>query len=152
MPEKKNETPRERAGGGWLRKGVLYGLLIGAIFAVILFVGKSIGGTPITSPYVEFYGERCGHCARMEPIVGEVERELGINFSKLEITTNLANEGVFLRFKDSIRKQCDFLGTPTFYNLDTGSALCGEVDKETLKAWVLNQTNASAGGSAGGVS
>lgn len=140
--------PRKHGESEWLKKGILYGLLIGAIFAIIIFFGKSTTGTPITSAYVEFYGENCPYCRAMEPVVDEVERELGVNFSKLEITRNLANEGVFLSFKEGIRNQCNFIGTPTFYNLRTGSALCGEVGKETLKAWVLNQSKASASGSA----
>ncbi len=91
--------------------------------------------TPITGHLVEFYGRECPHCTKMVPIVSEVESELNVTFSKLEVWHNSGNDKVFNNHSADIVPQCGDLGVPTFYSTKTKKALCGEVDKNVLLAF-----------------
>ncbi|MFH1471203.1 MAG: thioredoxin family protein [Candidatus Micrarchaeota archaeon] len=97
----------------------------------------SINATPVTSDLIEFYGAECPHCANMEPIVSQVESEAGVEFSKLEVWHNIANANVFQKYAGAIKPACGgILGVPAFYNVKTGKAVCGEMPKEKLLAFV----------------
>jgi thiol-disulfide isomerase/thioredoxin len=85
---------------------------------------------------VEFYGEECPHCQNMKPIVAQVEEETGVTFIKLEVWHNAENNKVFQSYSATISAKCGGLGVPTFYNLRTGEAICGETSKETLTAFI----------------
>ncbi|MFH1448409.1 MAG: hypothetical protein ABIG39_06095 [Candidatus Micrarchaeota archaeon] len=92
--------------------------------------------TPITSHLIEFYGRECPHCSKMVPIIEEVEGELGISFSRLEVWHNSGNEGIFNTYSEAISEACGGgLGVPAFYNTKTGKALCGEASKDELIEW-----------------
>ncbi|MFH1470840.1 MAG: thioredoxin family protein, partial [Candidatus Micrarchaeota archaeon] len=88
--------------------------------------------TPITSYLIEFYGRECPHCVRMMPVVAEVEAELGVTFSKLEVWHNSGNSRIFESYADKIGNACGGVGVPTFFNMRTGRAVCGEVPKSEL--------------------
>ena len=91
--------------------------------------------TPITSHLLEFYGRECPHCTRMAPAVSEVESELNVTFSKLEVWHNSGNDKFFNDNSADIVPQCGGLGVPTFYSTKTKKALCGEVEKSVLAAF-----------------
>lgn len=92
--------------------------------------------TRINSHLIEFYGRECPHCARMAPVVKEVEAEIGFEFSKLEVWHSSENERIYFGYSEAIKTACGGeLGVPAFYNTRTEKALCGEVDKGTLLAW-----------------
>ncbi len=85
---------------------------------------------------VEFYGEECPHCQNMKPVVAQVEEETGVTFTKLEVWHNAENDKVFQSYSATISAKCGGLGVPTFYNLRTGEAICGETSKKALTAFV----------------
>ena len=85
-------------------------------------------------PYViEFYGRECPHCALMKPIVENVEKELNIEFSKLEVWHSEKNHKVMEKHYGALEDACGGSpGVPSFYNEKTKKALCGEVGEQTL--------------------
>ncbi|MCS7109618.1 MAG: thioredoxin family protein [Candidatus Micrarchaeota archaeon] len=87
--------------------------------------------------FIEFYGEGCPHCERMKPIIEKVEKETGVKFIKLEIFYNETNRQIMFSYADSIKRDCEFFGTPTFYSIKTNRAICGEVSEERLKRFIL---------------
>lgn len=105
-----------------------------------MFENEQAEPTPLDSHLIEFYGRECPHCGNMAPVVSQVETELGVRFSKLEVWHNKANMGVFESYSEAIKEACmGDLAVPSFYNNRTGKALCGEVDKETLIAWARGE-------------
>jgi len=85
------------------------------------------------SHLLEFYGSGCPHCESMKPVVEEVEKELKVAFSKLEVWSNEENQKVMQRYSEPIEDACGgMLGVPCFYNTKTKKALCGEVEKKQL--------------------
>lgn len=87
-----------------------------------------------------FVGRECLHCRRMEPIVAELERQLGRRFERLEVWHNPANAARMREHADVLRAACGgLLGVPAFYNEQTGEALCGEVDLDTLRGWAVKR-------------
>jgi thiol-disulfide isomerase/thioredoxin len=91
----------------------------------------------INATFVEFYGAECPHCQKMIPIVEAVENETGATFDKREVWHNETNYGIMLLHKNDIVKSCGVLGVPTFYSMKTKKAVCGEMTKEQLKAFVI---------------
>lgn len=88
-----------------------------------------------------FTGTECTHCRRMEPVVAEVERQTRKHIQRLEVWHDLANAAVMRQYADALRVACGgLLGVPAFYNEETGTALCGEVDFDTLSAWATGNT------------
>ncbi len=82
---------------------------------------------------IEFYGQECPHCALMKPVVEQVEEELKVKFSKLEVWHSEKNHNVMLKYSEAIEDACGgSLGVPCFYNEKTKKALCGGVDRQTL--------------------
>jgi thiol-disulfide isomerase/thioredoxin len=79
---------------------------------------------------LEFYGTECKHCIEMKPIVAEVEQELGVEFTKLEVWHNDVNAKKLQELDDD---KCG--GVPFFINTKTGNFICGSTSKEKLKAW-----------------
>ena len=88
--------------------------------------------TPVTSYLVEFYGRECIHCLNMMPIISQLESELNVTFSKVEVWHNSGNRALFQQFSEQVEDACGGVGVPTFYNNQTKSFLCGEVDKQAL--------------------
>jgi thiol-disulfide isomerase/thioredoxin len=83
-----------------------------------------------------FHGRECPHCKKMMPIVEKLEQETGIRFEKYEIWHDEKNADLMRSFKPVIAPKCGGqLRVPTFLNVDTSDAMCGEVDPDKLKAW-----------------
>lgn len=85
---------------------------------------------------IEFSGEECVHCKEMIPIVENVEKELGVKFTKLEVWHNSENAKLMQKYdKDEHGKEfCG--GVPFFYNEKTKKKICGNTSFVKLKAWV----------------
>jgi len=83
---------------------------------------------------IEFSGTECSHCKEMIPIIENVEKELNVKFTKLEVWHDSKNA----RFMESIDKDKngkEFCGgVPLFYNEKTGAKICGNTTFEKLKA------------------
>lgn len=103
----------------------------------IILEQEPTGTTQKQSYCTEFYSSRCPHCMNMVPIVSQVENETGIVFAKLELYNNTINQQTFLKYNDSILRDCGSLGVPAFYSTKTGKAACGEMSKEKLKQFVV---------------
>lgn len=92
----------------------------------------------ITGDFVEFYGAECPHCRAMIPVVESVEEGTGIVFEKREVWHNKTNAVIMALHADDIKRDCGMLGVPTFYSMKTGRAVCGEIQPEELKQFVIN--------------
>ncbi|NYZ75953.1 thioredoxin family protein [Candidatus Micrarchaeota archaeon] len=90
----------------------------------------------ITGRFIEFYGEGCPHCAKMAPVVAQVENETGVHFEKLEVWYNDTNKLVYREYQDYITRDCGLLGVPTFISLKTNRSLCGEKSADELKNFI----------------
>jgi thiol-disulfide isomerase/thioredoxin len=95
------------------------------------------------SDFVEFFGGGCIHCNRMVPVVSQVENETGVNFTKLETWYNQTNYELFTKYEDKIVSSCGFSGVPTFINIRTNRAICGEMVAGDLKRFVEENSNPS---------
>jgi thiol-disulfide isomerase/thioredoxin len=78
----------------------------------------------------EFFGQECGHCLAMNPLIARLEKETGLTVEKIETWHNEENETQRASFD---KGQCG--GVPFFVNTDTGAVLCGEVPYAELVAW-----------------
>ena len=85
---------------------------------------------PINPDLVYFTGTECTHCKSMEPVITQVEKDLGISFNRKEVWHNMANQDEFRKL--AIGK-CE--GIPFFYNKKTGKSICGRASFDGLKAW-----------------
>jgi len=113
-------------------------LLIAAVL-VAGCIGQS--GAPTASAVtgtdiIEFYGAECAHCINMKPIVEQVESDLGLTITKLEVWHDDGNRAKFLEFDSIITASCGGLGVPAFVNLKTGRAICGEKTAEELRRFI----------------
>ncbi len=86
-----------------------------------------------------FYGEECPHCSKMEPLLEQLEKEIGKVFEKLEVWHNPANAQKMEEFQEILEEICGAFGVPAFYNIRTGEAFCGEVDYAALKEWATKE-------------
>jgi len=77
-----------------------------------------------------YTGLECPHCHDMDPLVAKLEKELGVKVKKIEVWHSAENAAK-MKGLDTIG--CG--GVPFFFNENTGKALCGSVDYETLKKW-----------------
>jgi hypothetical protein len=147
MAKKKSEPPRDAVRrekskkpeqlsnkAQWLIAFFTIFIALGtAFFLLWSFEPEEAEQTPITSHIIEFYGRECPHCMRMVPVVASAERQLGQNFSKLEVWHNSGNRKVFESYAGAIAPACGGgMGVPAFYNNKTKKAICGEITKESL--------------------
>jgi len=73
----------------------------------------------------------------MMPLAERLEKEMGIQFEKLEVWHNEENVELMRSYRKIIAPKCGGqLRTPTFLNPETGDVLCGEVEYEKLKQWI----------------
>lgn len=79
---------------------------------------------------LEFYGDKCGHCENMKPLVEEFEKETGLKIEKLEVWNNEDNAEKLEQYDKGL---CG--GVPFFFNTDTNDFICGETSYEKLKEW-----------------
>ena len=84
---------------------------------------------------IEFSGRECVHCKEMIPIVEQVEKELGVKITKLEVWHDSNNKKHMEQY-DKDEGGNEFCGgVPFFYNEKTGKKICGNTSFEKLKAW-----------------
>ena len=83
---------------------------------------------------IEFYGKECPHCAKMAPIVEQLEKESGVKLEKLEVWHNEENLNKMREYDNGL---CS--GVPFFYNTDTKKYICGETNLEELKKWASGE-------------
>lgn len=79
---------------------------------------------------IEFYGKECPHCVTMEPLIAQLEKELGVTVERREAWHDQQNAEL-LSQKD--RGRCG--GVPFFVNTETDAFICGEATLEELKKW-----------------
>ncbi len=137
----KPKGPKKKPAGSRLSDLLLalFSVFIALGTAFLLFSSFSESETepsPITSHLIEFYGRECPHCVSMAPVVSQVEKDIDVTFSRLEVWHNSGNYHVFENYLDAIGPACGGgLAVPAFYNVKTGKALCGEVSREELIAF-----------------
>lgn len=86
---------------------------------------------------IEFYGATCPHCISMKPIIADLEKENGLEITKLEVWEHPENEQKMQEYADIIGDACGGLpGVPSFVNTETNQALCGEHDKADILALI----------------
>ncbi len=82
---------------------------------------------------IEFYGETCPHCLSMKPIVGKIEKDKGIEITKLEVWNNTDNQAIMKKYEGIIGEACGgYAAVPAFVNTETNQALCGTHDAEDI--------------------
>lgn len=84
----------------------------------------------------EFYGQECGHCRTMDPLIARLEKEFSVRVEKIETWHNEENEAQRAAYD---KGRCG--GVPFFVNTDTDAVLCGEVPYQELVAWATAGTN-----------
>jgi len=85
-----------------------------------------------------FWARDCPHCRHMMPLIDRLVEEEGVEIEKLEIWHNEENADLMRSFKDVIAPKCGGqLRTPTFFDSETNDVICGEVEYDALKEWVL---------------
>ncbi len=83
---------------------------------------------------LEFYGEECPHCRRMDSLVERLEKEEGLNMEKYEVWHNEENAQ---KMREYDKGFCG--GVPFFFNTETGKYICGEDVYENLRHWALGR-------------
>ncbi len=83
------------------------------------------------SELIEFYGEECPHCRRMEKVVAQFEKRHKTKITKLEVWHNKEN----MKLLETIPAFASCRGVPFFWNKEIGKAICGECTLEQLEDW-----------------
>lgn len=82
---------------------------------------------------IEFYGETCPHCLSLKPVIADVEKELGVEITKLEVWNNEENKAVMQKYAELVSQACGgFAAVPAIVNTKTNQALCGVHEKEDI--------------------
>ncbi len=84
---------------------------------------------------LEFFGQECPHCAKMESLVAQLEQEDAVRLEKYEVWHNTDN---LKKMEDLDKGRCG--GVPFFMNTETQKSICGETSYEELKKWALGLT------------
>lgn len=82
------------------------------------------------SELLEFYGEECPHCRKMDRLVERLEEEEDVEVEKFEVWHDEQNAQ---KFREIDQGRCG--GVPFFYNEETEDTICGEVSYDRLKEW-----------------
>lgn len=77
---------------------------------------------------IDFYGQECPHCVKMNPLVDKLEKEEGIKVERVETWHNEENVKKYEQYE---KGRCG--GVPFFINTDTDKFICGEAGYEDLK-------------------
>jgi len=85
---------------------------------------------------LEFYGDACPHCVKMDGLVKQLEKEEGVSLERFEIWNNEENSA---KMSELDKGLCG--GVPFFYNTETKAYICGEASYDDLKAWAKNHTH-----------
>ncbi len=80
---------------------------------------------------IEFYGEECPHCFKMQKIISKFEKKHKTKLTKLEVWHNEENKKSMEEFA-VLKKQRN---VPFFYNKDNGKFICGEATLKELEDW-----------------
>jgi thiol-disulfide isomerase/thioredoxin len=83
---------------------------------------------------MDFYGQECPHCVKMNPLVDKLEKEEGIKVERLETWHNEEN---VKKYEQLEKGRCG--GVPFFINTDTDKFICGEASYEDLKKLAKGQ-------------
>lgn len=67
-------------------------------------------------------------CVVMEPLIKQLEKEIGVKIDKLEAMRNEKNRQLLERY-------AGISMVPFFYNEITGEKISGESDYDSLKKW-----------------
>ena len=87
-----------------------------------------------------FYGRECPHCKKMHPLMDQLEKETPVRFERYEVWHDEKNADLMRSYREAIAPKCgQQLRVPTFLNVDTQDAMCGEVEFDKLKEWALKQ-------------
>lgn len=84
----------------------------------------------VDSHLIDFFGTECPHCHDMEPLVKQLEEELGIQVKRMEVWHDAENAEIFQKYD---KGRCG--GVPYFYNTKTDKFICGATSYEKLKEW-----------------
>ncbi|MEK6874675.1 MAG: hypothetical protein AABX52_02915, partial [Nanoarchaeota archaeon] len=79
---------------------------------------------------IMFTGRECTHCHEMDPLVDQLEKELGVNVDRLEVWHDEKNAKLLAGYDKGF---CG--GVPFFFNTKTGKWICGAVNIDVLKKW-----------------
>ena len=79
---------------------------------------------------LEFFGAECPHCMRMKPLIARLEAEEHVAIESYEVWHNEENAQ---KMKEVVKEWCG--GVPFFYNMKSGSFICGEANYPDLKRW-----------------
>lgn len=85
---------------------------------------------------LEFYGQECGHCYKMKPLVEKLEKEFGIEVEKYEVWHEPENAQKMAEYD---RGLCG--GVPFFFNTENNGFICGEASYEELKKWATENSS-----------
>ena len=83
---------------------------------------------------IEFYGTECVHCKEMKPITEKLQKEQGIEITRLEVWHNSENSNLMKQYDKDENGNESCGGVPFFYNEKTGKKICGNTSFEKLKA------------------
>ncbi len=81
---------------------------------------------------IMFTGTECDHCHANLPDVEKVEKELGVEFVKLEVWHNAENAAFLEKVDQDGNGDVWCGGIPFYYNEKTGKKLCGPQKYEKL--------------------
>eukprot|EP00741_Cyanophora_paradoxa_P001034 tig00000455_g996.t1 len=93
-----------------------------------------MGRFPRDPNLMEFYGIGCDHCEDMQPLIHQVEAEIGRSFVRYEVWENPRNLKILQKLD---RGMCG--GIPFFYNRKTRDYICGATTADNLKAFALGK-------------
>lgn len=83
---------------------------------------------------IKFYGEDCGFCKQMAPLVEKLESELGVKVERLETWKNDENAKK-LQEMDEQYNGGSCKGVPFFVNTESKKVICGATTYEHLRDW-----------------
>ena len=85
---------------------------------------------------IMFHGRECPHCKNMMPLADRLEKETGLEIERLEVWHDEKNAELMRSYRGVLSPPCGGqLRTPTFFNTESQSVLCGEVGYEKLRDW-----------------
>lgn len=86
------------------------------------------------SDLIMFSGTECTHCHEMDPLVQQMEQDLGVEVKKLEVWHNAENAKFLSEVDNDL---CG--GIPFFYNQKSKGWICGNAEMDRLKKWALGE-------------
>tara|TARA_Y100000310_G_scaffold151291_1_gene150875 strand:+ start:9723 stop:10016 length:294 start_codon:yes stop_codon:yes gene_type:complete len=84
---------------------------------------------------IMFTGTECDHCHENEPLVEQVEKELGVKIERHEVWHDATNAAMLEKIDKNEDGSVFCGGIPFFYNEKSGKKLCGPQQLEKLKEW-----------------